>query len=113
MMFTIAFAVHEEWPHPLVGWATAACFFTLGGMTIYNYLFGSHKGHPVYMRMLLVYLALAALFLIRSYGLFIGPRYWATGATAVFVLWLVVRPYQSTIKREKTLGIKHDYFRES
>ncbi|WP_146470030.1 hypothetical protein [Xanthomonas vasicola] len=110
VLFAISFIVHEEWPFPLIGWLTGTFFYALGLMSIYNYILGSHKGHVVYFRMLVVYLLLSIIFLIRSYGFFLGLGYWVTGAIIVFTLWLIVRPYQSKIKAEKSAGIRRDYF---
>ncbi|PPU93508.1 hypothetical protein XalbCFBP2523_06245 [Xanthomonas albilineans] len=112
LLFSIAFMVHEEWPFPLVGWLTGTFFYAFGLMSIYNYILGSHKGHFLYFRMLLVYLILSIVFLIRSCGIFIGIGYWITGSLILFVLWMIIRPHQSKIMAEKAAGIRRDYFSE-
>ncbi|WP_155394817.1 hypothetical protein [Xanthomonas albilineans] len=110
VVFAITFVAHEEWPFPLVGWLTGTFFYTFGLMSIYNYLLGSHKGHFVYFRMLLVYLFLSIIFLIRSCGFFIGVGYWITGELIIFVLWMIIRRHQEKITEEKAAGIRRDYF---
>ncbi|TAP12456.1 hypothetical protein [Xanthomonas oryzae] len=87
--------------------------YNFGLMSIHNHLFGSHKGHFVYFKMLLVHLFLSAAFLIRSCGVFIGPGYCIIGALIISALWMITRPYQSKIKKEKASGIRRDYFSEN
>ncbi|WP_155394191.1 hypothetical protein [Xanthomonas albilineans] len=112
VLFAISFVVHEEWPFPLIGWLTGTFFYAFGLMSIYNYILGSHKGHFLYFRMLLVYLIFSIVFLIRSCGIFIGIGYWITGSLILFILWIIIRPHQSKIMTEKAAGIRRDYFSE-
>ncbi len=112
LFFITAMIVHEQWENAIFGWLVGFFYAALGIFTIYNFLVGPHRGHVVYMRMLWVYLAIASIFLIRSFGLLLGPAYWIVGASLVFLLWLVIRPYKDQIQRERRLGISKDYFLE-
>jgi phosphatidylserine synthase len=105
-----AMTVHDAWPEPIAGWFVGVAYALLGILTIHNFLVGSHRGHVVYMRMLWVYLAITFVFLVRSFGLLLGLPYWVAGASLIFLLWLVIRPYQGQIQRERKLGISKDYF---
>jgi hypothetical protein len=110
ILFALAFQAHEAWPDAAVGSVTAVFIAIFGGLTLYNYLWGTHRGHPVYARLAAIYAVYGLVFYVRSCGLLLGPLYWIVGAGIILGIWLIVRPYQDQIAKDRRDGTRKSFF---